>query len=95
MEASANFIKNSANLSGDQRVKKYEEVKREVFGDMYEEMVKREDKFAHYQTELQLRENELSKLKPEEKEKFEYELQIKYFGKEAADKIQQSKKEAQ
>jgi hypothetical protein len=96
IEGSANFIQSSKSLSPDERVKKYEALKRKTYGSFYESVVGREDKYDHYQTEIALREKEFqSGISPEEKEKKLSALEIKYFGKEkAADLAKLRKDEA-
>lgn len=94
MEGSANFIKTSKNMSPDERVRKYEELKKKNYGSYYESVVGREDKYEHYQNEIALREKEFSSnLSPEEKEKKIASLEIKYFGKDKAQELSKQRKE--
>ncbi|WP_411821723.1 lipase secretion chaperone [Leptospira sp. 'Mane'] len=84
MEGSRNFIVSSKNMSPEDRVRKYQDLKKKTYGSYYESVVSREDKFDHYQTELELRDRELAGLNAEEKEKKLAVLETKYFGKERA-----------
>ncbi len=94
MDASKNFINNSKKMSGSDRVKNYEALKKKVYGSYYDHAVQREDKFDNYQMEISLREDELSKLSPQEKDSKIRNLQDKYFGKEAAEQIRKAQAES-
>lgn len=85
LEGSQNFIKQSANLPAEQRVKQFEDLKKKTYGTYYDSLVSREDKFDHYQLEMSLREKEFSAISdPKEKEKYLNRIETKYFGKERA-----------
>ncbi len=88
------FLESSKKLSGDERVKNYEALKKKTYGSYYENMKSREDTFSNYQTEISLREDELKKLSPEAQSTQTRAIQEKYFGKEGADRIQKSIDEA-
>ncbi|MCP5501738.1 MAG: lipase chaperone [Leptospiraceae bacterium] len=87
-EASRNFYKETKDLSGEERIKKYEELKKTVYGDYYSSMKERETPFNNYEVEISLRENDFKKLKDDDKKQKMIELQTKYFGKEGAERIQ-------
>ena len=93
MNSAYQFTQESKKLSGEERVKNYEELKRKTYGPYYDALVKREDKFEHFRTELSLREDDLHKLSAGEKESKIHELEVKYFGKDAAEKMAQARKE--
>jgi hypothetical protein len=93
IEGSHNFIKSTKNMKPDERVKKYEELRKKTYGSYYENMMKREDRFDHYTTEIQLRESEMEGLSPEEKEAKLAQLEVKYFGKEKAELIAKARQE--
>jgi hypothetical protein len=84
------FLESSKKLSGDERVKNYEALKKKTYGSYYENMKSREDTFSNYQTEISLREDDLKKLSPEAQSTQTRAIQEKYFGKEGADRIQKS-----
>lgn len=84
MEGSHNFIQSTKNMNPDERVKKFEELRKKTYGPYFENVMSREDKFNHYETEILLRESEMQKLSNEEKEKKLASLELKYFGKEKA-----------
>lgn len=94
LEGSANFIKATANMNPEERVRKYEALKKKTYGSYFESVVGREDKYDHYQTELLLREKEFeSNLSPEEKEKKLVQMETRYFGKERANDLANLRKE--
>ncbi|WCL48593.1 lipase secretion chaperone [Leptospira sp. GIMC2001] len=95
MEGAQNFIQSSKNMRPDERVKKYEELRKKTYGSYYDNVMNREDKFNHYETEILLRENELKGLSAEEKEKKLNTLEIKYFGKEKAALISKARSDQQ
>ncbi|TGK82569.1 lipase [Leptospira noumeaensis] len=85
LEGSQNFIKQSANLPAEQRVKQFEDLKKKTYGTYYDSLVSREDKFDHYQMEMSLRDKEYNAISdPKEKEKYLNRIETKYFGKERA-----------
>lgn len=90
VNASGKLFQETKGLSGTERVKQYEQLQKKIYGERYEEMIKREDPFNRYQTELELRGRDMSKLSEKEKKESEYKLQIKYFGQEGADRIRNS-----
>lgn len=93
MKESREFIERSNKMSGEDRVKQYESLKKKVYGNFYDSMVSREEKYDHYQTELYLREKDLSSLSSEQKETQIRKIQEKYFGKEGAERIAKVQKE--
>jgi hypothetical protein len=94
LEGSANFIQSTKNMNSEDRVRKYNELKKKSYGSYYESVVGREDKYDHYQTELSLREKEFQGgISPEEKEKKLSALETKYFGKERAAELAKLRKE--
>ncbi|MCW7469929.1 lipase secretion chaperone [Leptospira kanakyensis] len=85
LEGTQNFIKQSANLPAEQRVKQFEDLKKKTYGTYYDSLVSREDKFDHYQMEMSLRDKEFNNISdPKEKEKYLNRIETKYFGKERA-----------
>ena len=50
--------KKNKDLSGEDKVRKYENLKKEKYGDYYDAMVGREDRYQNYQTELNLMNND-------------------------------------
>lgn len=85
LEGTQNFIKQTANLPTEQRVKQFEDLKKKTYGTYYDALVSREDKFDHYQLEMSLRDKEFNAITdPKEKEKYLNRIETKYFGKERA-----------
>jgi len=93
MEGSQNFIQSTKNMNPDERVKKFEELRRKTYGSYFENVMSREDKFNHYEIEIILRESEMQKLSPDEKEKKLSSLEVKYFGKEKSALISKARLE--
>lgn len=87
------MIAASKGMSGDERVKQYETLKKTTYGPYYDSIVKREDKFANYQTELSLREDDLKKLSDSERRARTTAMQERYFGKDAAAQIAKAEAE--
>ena len=85
----------SKSLSGDERVRQYEALKRKTYGPYYEAAVGREDKFANYQNEMELRQGDFSGYTAEERNRRTLELQQRYFGKGAARAIREAHKAEQ
>lgn len=93
LEGTNNFIKQTTNLPAEQRVKQFEEFKKKTYGNYYDSLVSREDKFDHYQMEMSLREKEYTSISDaKEKEKYLYKMETKYFGKEKADLLASERK---
>ncbi|MDX1960068.1 MAG: lipase secretion chaperone [Leptospiraceae bacterium] len=92
--ASKNFVDSTKNLGGDDRVKKFDELRKKTYGKYHDAIVSREDKFQNYQLELELREKDLSSLSKEEREKKIRSTQERYFGKEVAEKMAKAEKES-
>lgn len=82
------FVKDTAMMSGDQRMQKYEEMRREVFGDYYDAMIAREPAFTKFNTELKLRENDFNVISDENvRQEALKDLRVKYFGRGGADRM--------
>jgi hypothetical protein len=93
LDASKNFFNSSKNLKGDERVSKYESLRKKTYGSYYDAILSREDKFQNYQTELELRDKDLTSLSQAEKDKKLRSIQEKFFVKEGADSIAKVQKE--
>ncbi len=83
------FQEQTAGLSGDARVEAYEEMRKKAYGDYYETVVAREPKFSKYETELDLRGNDLAGLDADKRGAYVTEMREKYFGKEGAARMAQ------
>ncbi len=83
------FIEQSKDMSGEQRMKAYEQMRRNVYGEYYDEIVQREPKFDKYRTEMTLRQNDLDKMDLSQKKNQIRSMRKTYFGKEAADRMDQ------
>ncbi|TGK39253.1 hypothetical protein EHQ12_02785 [Leptospira gomenensis] len=81
------FLKETETLSGDKRMERYEEFRKNVYGQYYNTLQKREPKFNTYETEMFLREKELEKMNLSDKTGKTRSIREKYFGKDGADRI--------
>lgn len=93
MEGTNHFLKQTANLPAEQRVKQFEDFKKKTYGNYYDSLVSREDKFDHYQMEMSLRDKEYASITDsKEKEKYLFKIESKYFGKEKAEALANERK---
>jgi hypothetical protein len=93
LNSQKDFLESTKKLSGDEKVKVYEDLKKKTLGSYFENITKREDPYNNYQTELSLRESELSKLSTDDKNAILQKTQFKYFGKEGVEKLQKVQEE--
>ncbi|EQA45417.1 hypothetical protein LEP1GSC050_3954 [Leptospira broomii serovar Hurstbridge str. 5399] len=84
----SHFLNETKNVSGDQRIKRYENYRKDVYGNYYDTVVKREPKFNKYETELFLRETDMNKMVAAQKDSQLRSIREKYFGKDGADRIE-------
>ncbi|PJZ68790.1 lipase chaperone [Leptospira perolatii] len=85
----SHFLNETKNLSGDKRMQRFDEFRKQVYGNYYNTVTKREPKFNGYETEMFLRENEMEKMAQAQKDSQVRAIREKYFGKEGADRIEQ------
>ncbi|MDV6236622.1 lipase secretion chaperone [Leptospira ellisii] len=81
------FLKETESLSGDKRMERYDEFRKNVYGQYYNTLKTREPKFNTYETEMFLREKELEKMNLSDKTGKTRSIREKYFGKDGADRI--------
>ncbi|XDD49738.1 lipase secretion chaperone [Leptospira sp. WS92.C1] len=81
------FLKNTESLNGDQRMLKYEEFRKNVYGQYYNTIKTREPKFNTYETELFIRDKELEKMNLSDRNGKTRIIREKYFGKDGADRM--------
>jgi len=93
LEANSSFLQTSKNLTGDERIKAYEKMREQVYGQYYKTVTDREPKFTKYETEVTLRENDFKKLSDSEKTAKLESVQEKYFGKDGVERIRKVKAE--
>jgi hypothetical protein len=77
-------------LTADQKLKKYKNLKKQIYGKMHDAIVSREDPYSRYMLELRIREDEINQLPEEEANIFIQKLQVKHLGQEGAELLQQS-----
>jgi hypothetical protein len=93
LNAQKEFLNSSQKVIGEERVKSYDSLKKKIYGTYYENVTKREDPYDNYQMELSLRESELSKMSPQEKNSILLKTQEKYFGKEGVERLKKAQEE--
>lgn len=88
-----NFLEETKNLKADERIRLYENYRKKTFGNYYNAVVSREPKYDQFETEMDLRQNELAKLSETERESKEREVRIRYFGKDGNERMEKVLKE--
>ncbi|GBF42589.1 hypothetical protein LPTSP2_18790 [Leptospira ellinghausenii] len=83
-----NFLEETKNLKADERIRLYEDYRKKSFGNYYNAVVSREPQYDKFETEMDLRQNELVKLSGTERESKEREVRIRYFGKDGNDRME-------
>ncbi|EPE85298.1 hypothetical protein LEP1GSC021_2651 [Leptospira noguchii str. 1993005606] len=95
MDSLGGFLKDTETLNGEQRIQKYEEFRKNVYGQYYNTIKKREPKYNTYETEIFLREKELEKMNISERNSKTRQIREKYFGKDGADRMETVYKESE
>lgn len=88
-----NFLDETKNLKADERIRLYEDYRKKSFGAFYNAVEAREPKFDKFETEMDLRQIELSKLSSSDRETKEKEVRIRYFGKDGNERMEKVLKE--
>lgn len=83
-----NFLEETKNLKSDERIRLYNEFRKKSFGPYYDAVITREPKFDRFETEMELRQSEYSKLPLKEREIKEKEIRIQYFGKDGNERME-------
>ncbi|WP_061220976.1 lipase secretion chaperone [Leptospira borgpetersenii] len=81
------FLIDTESLNGEQRIQKYEEFRKNVYGRYYNTVKKRESKYSTYETEMFLREDELERMSLADRNNKTKYMREKYFGKDGTDRI--------
>ena len=82
------FMDSTKGMDADQRIQKYEEFRREHYGDYYGTIKEREPKFNSYDVEMTLREEQFSGMDASQKDAKVREMRVSYFGEEAAKRME-------
>lgn len=80
----ADFLEETEGMSGDERVARYEQMKRDTYGDYYDVVQERTPVFDQFELETTLRSDDLESLSSSERTEAITELRTKYFGEEGA-----------
>lgn len=83
----SDFLKETEGMSGDQRIAKFQELRKEHFGDYYDALVEKEPAFNRFEIEMELRQDELTSLPDEQQSGQIREIREQYFGKDGADRM--------
>lgn len=81
------FREETKGMSGDERVAAYENLRKEVYGDYYEAMMKRQEPFQAFEVEKDLRNDEWAEMGSEAQIAETRALREKYFGPEGAERM--------
>ncbi|MBM9577782.1 hypothetical protein JWG45_11525 [Leptospira sp. 201903070] len=81
------FLKDTESLSGDKRMERYEDYRKNVYGQYYNTVKTREPKYNTYETEMFLRDKELEKMNLSDRNGKTRAIREKYFGKDGADRM--------
>ncbi|ABJ77052.1 lipase secretion chaperone [Leptospira borgpetersenii] len=81
------FLIDTESLNGEQRIQKYEEFRKNVYGRYYNTVKKRESKYNTYETEMFLREDELEGMSLSDRNNKTKYMREKYFGRDGADRM--------
>ncbi|XDD43520.1 lipase secretion chaperone [Leptospira sp. WS60.C2] len=88
-----NFLEETKNIKADDRIRLYEDFRKKTFGNYYNAVVGREPQYDKFETEMDLRQNELAKLSNQERESKERDVRIRYFGKDGNERMEKVLKE--
>ena len=83
-----NFMKDTKDLPADERIAKYEEFRKEHYGNYYQTIKENEPKFNTYDVELTLRKQQLSSMDASQRDARVREIRVSYFGEEAAKRME-------
>jgi len=83
-----------ANLSGSERLRLYDERKKEILGPYFQATIEREPADIKYGTELMLTQPDLVRMPEAERSKTLAELRVKHFGPVEAQRLEQQEKQA-
>ncbi|MBI3396199.1 MAG: hypothetical protein HY042_10225 [Spirochaetia bacterium] len=81
------FLKDSAGQRGDARVKAYDSMRRQYFGEYFAALDEMQPKYDKYSIEILLREWDLNQAVSGERASMLYNLRAGYFGKDGADRM--------
>lgn len=81
------FVADTKGLSGDEKLAKFEEMRKETMGPYYDATVAREPKFTTFEREMFFREDDLSNMEDAEKTAKTREVRVKYFGEAGAQRM--------
>ena len=83
-----------ANLPTEERLRMYEEKKKEILGQYYQSTIEREPADIKYGTDIMLRQSDFAKMPESERSRVQSEMRVKYFGAAQAQQMEQEEKQA-
>ena len=81
------MVADSEGLSGDEKMERFEEMRKETLGPYYEEMKAREPKFTVFEREMFFREDDMGKLDAGTRTEQTHAIRVKYFGEDGAQRM--------
>ncbi len=81
------FIVDTKGLSGDEKMKKFEEMRKKTMGPYYQATVEREPKFSVFEREMFFREDDMTKLDAVARTEETHSVRVKYFGEAGAGRM--------
>ena len=79
-------------LPAEERLRLYEERKKELLGKYHQSLIEREPADIKYGTDMMLRQSDFAKIPESERTRIQSELRVKYFGAAQAQKMEQEEK---
>ena len=83
-----------ANLPAEERLRMYEEKKKEILGPYYQSTLEREPADIRFGTDMMLRQSDFAKMSESERSRVQSEMRVKYFGAAQAQQMEQEEKQA-
>ncbi|MCB1190422.1 MAG: lipase chaperone [Leptospiraceae bacterium] len=92
-EAFPKFLEETKGKSGAEKLEKYEQMRKNIFGSYYETILENESKYTKYTMEVMLKDDDLKSMDTGDKNNAVRSMREKYFGEEGADRIEKVEKE--
>lgn len=82
------------NLPTEERLRMYDEKKKEILGQYFQSTIEREPADIKYGTDMMLRQSDFARMPETERSRVQSEMRVKYFGAAQAQKMEQDEKQA-
>lgn len=83
----AGFLEETKDMPGDERLKKFEEMRKDHFGNYYDALIEQEPSYNRFEIEMTLRENDFSEMPEDAKSSEIRSIREEYFGKDGAERM--------